>query len=71
MRALIWMAAFIILAAASYCILATAGVLIAAAMGFGGVESIIWMSSVSILVIAGLLAGALFLRANTARRHRG
>ena len=69
MRPLIWIAAAIMLAAAAYYILATGGVLIAAALGFGGVESIILISSVGILVVAGLLAGAIALRANVSKRR--
>ena len=68
MRPLIWISAAITLAAAYY-ILATGGVLIAAALGFGGVESIILISSVGILVVAGLLAGAIALRADVAKRR--
>ena len=66
---LVRMGAIIMLVASAYYILATIGVLMAAAMGFGGVESIIWIVSVGILVVAGLLAGALSLRANGARRR--
>ena len=68
-RPLIWIAAAIIVAAAGYYILATGGVLIPAALGFGGVEAIILISSVGILVVAGLLAGAIALRANVAKRR--
>ena len=39
------------------------GSLVAGALGIGGVESLIWMSAVAILVVAGLFAGALSLRA--------
>ena len=69
MRPLIWIAAAIIVAAATYYVLATGGLLIAAALGFGGVESIILISSVGISVVAGLLVGAIALRANVAKRR--
>ncbi len=62
MKVLVRIAAVVLLAAAAYYILGTAGVLIAAALGFGGVESLVLMSTVGILVVAGLTWGVLTLR---------
>ena len=47
-----------IVLAAALNILMFAGVLVAGALGIGGVESLIWMSAVAVLVVAGLFAGA-------------
>ena len=55
---LIWaLVAGAIILAAALNILMFVGVLVAGALGIGGVESLIWMSAVAILVVAGLFAG--------------
>ena len=59
----------VLILAVAYYILATAGVLIAYAVGVCCVESIILMSIGGIFVVAGLFAGALSLWVKVVRRR--
>ncbi len=54
----------------SFYILGTIGVLIAAAMGFGGVESLIMMFIVGAFAVVGLFAGALLAWRKILARRR-